>query len=116
VKLLGEHEEESNLKITELEDLCKRLRVDTQKLKKQNASLEGMVESRDELILEITKKTGLDRMGEDADDEEEDEDVDDRGDATAPPVPTPPATAPKEIVEEECPIEMVPEQEAPVAH
>jgi hypothetical protein len=33
VKLLGEHEEESSQKITELEALCKRLREDTQKLK-----------------------------------------------------------------------------------
>jgi hypothetical protein len=33
VKLLGEHEEESSQKITELEALCKRLREDAQKLK-----------------------------------------------------------------------------------
>jgi hypothetical protein len=35
VKLLGEHEEESSQKITELEALCKRLREDAQKLKKE---------------------------------------------------------------------------------
>jgi uncharacterized protein with GYD domain len=29
IKLLGEHEEESSLKIMELETLCKRLREDT---------------------------------------------------------------------------------------
>jgi hypothetical protein len=33
VKLLGEYEEESSQKITELEALCKRLREDAQKLK-----------------------------------------------------------------------------------
>jgi molybdopterin synthase catalytic subunit len=33
VNLLGEHEEESSQKITELEALCKRLREDAQKLK-----------------------------------------------------------------------------------
>jgi hypothetical protein len=32
VKLLGEHEEESSQKITELECLCKMLREDAQKL------------------------------------------------------------------------------------
>jgi hypothetical protein len=107
VKLLGEHEEESSQKITELE-----------------ATLEGMVESHDELIMEIAKEIALDRMGEDAEDEDEDEDGNNEGDATAPPVamappfaPTPPvATAPEEVVEEEDPIDMVPEQEASVAH
>jgi hypothetical protein len=53
-------------------------------LEEQKATLEGMVESRDELIMEIARETGLDRMGEDAKDEEEDEDADDGGDATAP--------------------------------
>jgi hypothetical protein len=43
--------------------------------------LEGMVESRDEMLMEITRETGLDRMGEDEDDEE---DTDDGGDAAAP--------------------------------
>jgi hypothetical protein len=58
--------------------------VDTHRLEEQKAALEGMVESRDELIMEIARETGLDRMGEDAKDEEEDEDADDGGDATAP--------------------------------
>jgi hypothetical protein len=53
VKLLGEHEEESSQKITELEALCKRLREDAQKLKEEKPTLEGMVESHDELITEI---------------------------------------------------------------
>jgi predicted nuclease with TOPRIM domain len=68
VKLLGEHEEESSQKITELEALCKKLREDTQRLEKEKATLEGMVESRDELLMEITREMGLDRMGEDEDD------------------------------------------------
>jgi hypothetical protein len=116
VNLLGEHEEESRQKIMELEALCKKLREDSQKLKEEKTTLEGMVESRNELIMEIARETGVDRMGEDAKDEEEDEDADDRGDATAPPVPVPRATAPEEIIEEGGPMEMVPEQEAPVAH
>jgi hypothetical protein len=116
VKLLGEHEEESSQKITELEALCKRLREDAHKLKEEKATLEGMVEYRDELIMEIAKETVLDRMGEDVEDEEEDDDADDGGGAAAPPAPAPPTVAPEEIVEEECPVEMVLEQEAPVAH
>jgi hypothetical protein len=102
--------------ITELEALCKKLRKDAQKLKEEKVTLEGMVESRDELIMEITMETGLDRMGEDVEDEEEDEDADDGGDATAPPIPALPAVAPEEAVTEEDPIEMVPEQEALVMH
>jgi hypothetical protein len=113
VKLLGEHEEESHQKITKLEALCKKLREDAPKLKKEKATLEGMVESRDELIMEITRETGLDRMGEDAEDEEEDEDADDGEDAVAP--PTPPAATPKGIIDEG-PVAMVPEQEAHVVH
>jgi hypothetical protein len=77
VKLLGDHEEESSQKITELEALCKTLREDAQKLKEVNTKLEGMVKSRDELIMEITKEIGLDHMEEDAeaadDDDEEEE-------------------------------------------
>jgi hypothetical protein len=92
------------------------LREDAQKLKEEKATVEGMAESRDELIMEITKVTGLDRMGEDAKDEEEDEDADDEGDAVTPPVPMPPTAAPKEIIKEEGPVEMVHEQEAPMAH
>jgi hypothetical protein len=69
--------------------LCKRLREDAQKLKEEKATLEGMVKSHDELIMEIAKKTGLDHMGEDAEDEEEDEDANDRGVVTAPLVTAP---------------------------
>jgi uncharacterized protein YdcH (DUF465 family) len=61
----------------ELETLRKRLGEDAKKLKEENATLEGMAESHDELVMEITKETGLDRMGEDVEDEVEDEDTDD---------------------------------------
>jgi hypothetical protein len=122
VKLLGEHEEESSQKITELEALCKRLREDAQKLKEENTKLEGMVESRHDLIMEIAKEIGLDRMGED--DEANDDDDDHRGDTDAPPVvvvpppaPVPPTAAVLEkIIVEEDPVKMVPEQEGPVAY
>jgi hypothetical protein len=84
VKLLGDHEEDSSQKIMELEVMCKRLREDAQKLREGEVTLEGMVESHDELIMEIAKNTGLDRMGEDAKDEEEDKDASDGGDVTTP--------------------------------
>jgi predicted nuclease with TOPRIM domain len=60
VKLLGEHEEESSQKITKLEALCKKLREDTQRLEEERATLEGMVESHEELLMEIARDwTGL---------------------------------------------------------
>jgi hypothetical protein len=118
---LGEHEEESSQKIIELEVLCKRLREDAQKLKEENNKLEGMVESRDELIMETAKEIRLDHMGEDVEAKDEDNDG---GDTNAPPIavvppsaPAPPtATVPEEVIVEEDPIEMVPKQESPVAH
>jgi hypothetical protein len=112
VKLLEEHEEESSQKITKLEALCKRLREDAQKLKEEHTTLEGVVESRDKLIMEMDEEYGLNCMGENI----EDDDDNDGGDAAAPPTPAPPAAAPEEIIEEEAPVDMVPEQEAPVAH
>jgi hypothetical protein len=119
VKLLGEHEEELSQKITELEALCKKLREDTQRLEEEKATLEGMVESRDELLMDIGRETRLDSMGEDDEDEEEDEDADDGGDVVAPPAatpqpPVPPAAAPEEIDDEGL-VEMIPEHEAPVS-
>jgi hypothetical protein len=60
------------------------LREDTQKLEEEKATLEGMIKSHNELIIEIARETGLDHMGEDAEDEEEDDDADGRGNATAP--------------------------------
>jgi hypothetical protein len=71
VKLLGEHEEESSLKIMELEAMCKRLREDAQKLKEEKTTLEGMVESRDEPIMEMAEEYGLNCMGENDDDEDD---------------------------------------------
>jgi hypothetical protein len=94
VKLLGEHEEESSHKITELEALCKKLREDTQRLEEEKATIEEMVESRDELLMEIARETGLDRMGVDKDEEDEEEDADIGGDAPAPPAAAPPHPVP----------------------
>jgi hypothetical protein len=115
VKLLGEHEEESSQKIMKLEALCKKLREDAQRLEEEKATLEGMVESRNKLIMEIAREIGLDCMGEDAEGEEEDEDAYVEGDAAAPPIPMPPIATPEEI-DDDGPVEMVPEQEAPVPH
>jgi hypothetical protein len=120
VKLLGEPEEELSQKITELEALCNKLREDTQRLEEEKATLEGMVEYHDELLMEIAREIGLDRVGEDEDDEEEEEDTDDGGDVTsppaaAPPPPTPPTVVPEEI-DEEGPVEVIPKQEALVLH
>jgi hypothetical protein len=113
--MLGEHEEESRQKITELEAMCKRLREDAQKLKEEKTTLKGMIQSRDELIMEMAEEYGLNHVREN--DDNEDEDDDDEGNAIAPPAPAPvPAAMPEEIVEEEAPVEMVPEQEAPMAH
>jgi DnaJ-domain-containing protein 1 len=118
VKLLGEHEEESSWKITELETICKKLRDDTQRVEEEKATLEEMVESRDELLMEIARETGLDRMGED--EEEEEEDADDGGDAAAPPATAspplvPPAAVPEEI-NEEGPMEAILGKEVPLPH
>jgi hypothetical protein len=93
--------------------LCKRLREDAQKLKEERTTLEGMIQSHDELIMEMAKVYGLNRMGEN--DGEEDEDDDDEGNAVAPRAFAS-TTVPEENIEEEAPVEMVPEQEAPVAH
>jgi hypothetical protein len=86
-------------------------------LEEEKATLEGMVESHDKLLMEIARETGLDRMGED---EEEEEDADDGGDAaappaTAPPPSVPPATMPEEI-NEEGPMEAISEQEVSMLH
>jgi hypothetical protein len=85
-----------------LEGLCKRLREDPKKLREEKTTLEGMIQSRDELILEMAEEDGLNHMGENDDDEDEDDD--DEGNAVAPPAPAP-AAVPEEIVEEENPME-----------
>jgi hypothetical protein len=107
VNLLGEHEEESSQKITELEAVCKRLREDSQRLREERTTLEGMIQSHDELILEMAEVYELNRMGENDDDE--DENNDDEGNAIAPPAPAP-AVVPEEIVEEEDPVENGPQE------
>jgi hypothetical protein len=105
VNLLGEHEEESSQKIIELEALCKRLREDAQKLKEEKTALEGMIKPRDELILEMGEEYGLNRMGEN--DDNEDEDDGNEWNAIVPPTP---AAVPEEIVEEEVPVENGPQE------
>jgi hypothetical protein len=117
IKLLGEHGEEASRKIVELEALRKKLR-------EEKAELEEMVEYHNKLTMDITKQIRLNHMGEDTEEnEDEDEDDNNSGDTTAPPttelspVPMPPAATREVIViEEEDPVEMVPEQECLVAH
>jgi hypothetical protein len=99
----------------ELVALCKKYAEDAQKLK-EKTKLEGMVESRDELIMEFIDKYGYNHSDEDADDEDEDDD-DGRDTATPPaaanvppPAPVPPTAALEEIaINEEDPVEMAPE-------
>jgi hypothetical protein len=79
--------------------------------------MEGMIQSRDKLIMDMAEEYGLIRMIENNDDEDDN----DKGNTVTPPTPTPapaptPAAVPEEIIEEEAPMEMVPKQEAPVAH
>jgi hypothetical protein len=66
-----------------------------------------MIQFCDELILEMAKEYGLNRMRENNDNEDEDDD--DEGNAVAPPAPAP-AAVPKEIVEEEDPVENGPQE------
>jgi hypothetical protein len=71
--------------------MCKRLREDAQKLEDEKTTLEGMIQSRDELIMEMAEEYGLNHMGENDDDKDEDDDDDDddddEGNAVAPPTP-----------------------------
>jgi hypothetical protein len=78
------------------------LREGAQKLREEKTTLEGMIQSRDELILEMAEEYGLNHMGENDDDEDEDDD--DEGNAIAPPAPAP-AAVPEEIIKEEVPVE-----------
>jgi hypothetical protein len=79
------------------------LREDTQKLREEKTTLEGMIQSHDELILEMAEEYGFNRMGENDDDEDDDNE----GNAVAPPTPAPAAVL-EEIVEEEDPVENYP--------
>jgi hypothetical protein len=106
IKQLGEHGEEASWRIIELEALCKKKEDAAKRLKEEMANLEGMIQSRDEPIMEMTDEFGLNHMGEDNEDEDDDEEGDDNdgGDTAAPLtvvpplVPVPPAAAPEVII------------------
>jgi hypothetical protein len=83
------------------------LREDAQRLREERTTLEGMIQSCDELILEMPEEYGLNCMGENDDDEGEDDD--DEGDTIAPPAPAP-AVVPEDIIEEEDPVENGPHE------
>jgi hypothetical protein len=76
-----------------------------------------MVESRNELLMEITRETGLDSMDEN---EGEEEEMDNKGDVAAPPTAAPPPSAPladiPEEIHEEGPMEAIPGQEDLTPH
>jgi hypothetical protein len=82
------------------------LREDTYKQKEEKTTLEGMIQSRDELIMEMVEEYGLNRMGENDDNEDDD---DDKGNVIAPPTPAPVAV-PKEIIKQEAPMENGPQE------
>jgi hypothetical protein len=79
----------------------------------EKTTLEGMIQSCDELFMEMAEEYGLNCIGENDDDEDEDDD--DEGNSIAPSALVP-VVVPEEIIKEETPLGMVPEQEAPVAH
>jgi hypothetical protein len=79
------------------------LREDAQKLKEDKTTLEGMIQSHDELIMEMAEEYGLNYMGEN----DNDEDDGDEGNTVAPPAP---AAVPEEIIEEEAPMENGPHE------
>jgi hypothetical protein len=88
-----------------LEASCKRLREDAQRLRDERTTLEGMIQSRDELILEMAEEYGLNHMGENDDDENDN----DEWNAVTPLAPVP-TTVHEEIVEEENPVENGPQE------
>jgi hypothetical protein len=71
------------------------------KAEEEKTTLEGMIQSHDELIVEMDEEYGLNHMGENDDDDE--------GNAVTPLAPLL-ATVPDEAIEEEAPMEMVLEQ------
>jgi hypothetical protein len=83
IQQLGNHGEEASRKIIELEALCKQKEDATKKLTEEKSKLEGMIQSHDEMIMEMANEHGLNRMGENDDDEEEDDN--DGGDTVTPP-------------------------------
>jgi hypothetical protein len=76
-------------------------------LKEEKTTLEGMIQSHDELIMEMAEEYGLNCMGENDDDDDEDDD--DEGNVITPPTLAP-AAVPEEIVEEEAPMENGPHE------
>jgi hypothetical protein len=90
-----------------LDALCKRLREDAQKLNEEKTTLEGMIQSRDELIMGMAEEYGLNHMGEN--DDKEDEDDDSEGNTIAPLAPAP-AAVPEQIIKEEAPVENGPQE------
>jgi hypothetical protein len=86
--------------------MCKRLREDAYKQKEEKITLEGMIQSRDELIMEMVEEYGLNSIGENDDDEDDD---DDKGNVIAPPAPASVAV-PKDIIEEEAPMKNGPQE------
>jgi hypothetical protein len=66
-----------------------------------------MIQSCYELIMEMAKEHGLNRMGENDDNDDKDDDYE--GNAVAPPAPAP-TVVPEEIVEEETPVENGPQE------
>jgi hypothetical protein len=66
-----------------------------------------MIQSHDELILEMAEEYGLNCMGENNDDDDEDDD--DEGNTVRPSAPVPAAVL-VEIVEEEDPVENGPQE------
>jgi hypothetical protein len=84
------------------------LRKDVQRLREERTTLERMIQSCDELILEMAEEYGLNCMGGN-DDDEEDENDDNEGNAVAPPARAP-AAVPEEIVKEEDPVENGPHE------
>jgi hypothetical protein len=81
------------------------LREDAQRLREENTTIEGMISSHDELILEMAEEYGLNYMG----DNDDDEDDDNEGNAVTPPAPAP-AAVPEEIVKEEDTVENGPHE------
>jgi hypothetical protein len=64
-----------------------------------------MIQSHDELLMEMAEEYGLNHMGENGDDEDDD----DEKNTIAPPAHAP-AAVPEEIIEEEAPVENGPQE------
>jgi hypothetical protein len=61
IQHLGNHGDEASQQIIKLEALCKQKEDVIKKLKEEKASLEGMMQSHDELIMEMADEFGLNR-------------------------------------------------------